>query len=638
MLLAIVLLPGLAGIALWAARVRARALLGGIAIATMTVTLALTWWVVAWQPSLQLRWGPGLLLQLGVAGIARPPLLLVPLVTLAVLVYAAAHEDARGLPRLVGLLLVFVGAMHLLLLAEDFLTLLIAWEAVGAVSWALIAHEWWTGAPGRAAHAFNATRFGDLGLFLAAGAALAATGSMSFAGAAEITGPAAHVLTAGVLVAALAKSAQVPFAPWLFSAMAGPTSVSALLHSATMVAAGAYLLARLQPVLDTVAWFAPVAIVAGLVTALAGGVVAALQADAKRLLAASTSAHYGLMIVAVGAGYPLVGMAHLVAHGLFKALLFLSAGVAISAAGSGDLARMGLGPALRVSAGLTALGSLALAAVPPFGAAWTKEEIVSAASHAAPVAGWAVIVAGALSAFYATRFQLLAYGAPRGRRRRPAHRPGRPEHGALALLGVAGLALGVLWWPAAGEWLSGVTAGELPDGMPWEVAASLAGVLAGGAAAVALQRAGRLPSPAGATAGARQAADWFRLPALTRAAVVAPTLALARAAARFDDEVIDAVVRGVAVSGRRAAGLLGRGDDRVVDAGVRGIAVLTAWSARVLDRVAELGVDGAVEGVARLIGVAGHDSRRLQTGQAHHYYALVATGTVVLVIVTALWS
>jgi len=183
-----------------------------------------------------------------------------------------------------------------------------------------------------------------------------------------------------------------------------------------------------------------------------------------------------------------------------------------------------------------------------------------------------------------------------------------------------------------------VTAGELPDGMPWEVAASLAGVLAGGAAAVALQRDGRLPSPAGATAGAQQAADWFRLPALTRAVVVAPTLALARAAARFDDEVIDAVVRGVAVSGRRAAGLLGRGDDRVVDAGVRGIAVLTAWSARVLDRVAEIGVDGAVEGVARLIGVAGHDSRRLQTGQAHHYYALVATATVVLVIVTALWS
>lgn len=637
MLPALVLVPTLAGVVLWAARVRSRSVLGAGAAATMVVTFGLAGWAVASQPSLQWRWGAGLLLQLGVADAARLPLLLVSLVALAVVCYAAAHEDAGGLARLVGLLLVFVGAMHLLLLADDFLTLLIGWELVGAVSWGLIAHKWRTAAPGRAAHAFNITRFGDLGLFLAAGVMLPAAGSLSFSDAASVTGPAAGVLTAGVLVAALAKSAQVPFAPWLFSAMAGPTSVSALLHSATMVAAGAYLLARLQPVLDTVSWFAPVTIAVGLVTALGGGVVAALQADAKLLLAASTSAHHGLMIVAVGAGYPLIAMAHLVAHGLFKALLFLSSGIAISAAGSRELARMGLGRTLRVTAWLTGLGSLALAAVPPFGAAWTKEEIVSAATHAAPWVGLAVVVAGALSAFYAARFQLLVYGAPRDRQRPVLQRPGWVEHGALALLGGVGLALGVLWVPAVAERLARAVGGDLPLGRPWEVAASLAGVVIGGYVALARYRQRRLAWPEVATSGMRRLADWFAIPEATRFAVVDPCLALARGAARFDDVVLDGAVRGVAATGRRAAGLFGRGDDRVVDGGVRGVAALAAWTARALTRGAEVGVDGAVEGVARLVGVAGHDSRRLQTGLAHHYYAIVVIGTAVLVLATAFW-
>jgi NADH:ubiquinone oxidoreductase subunit 5 (subunit L)/multisubunit Na+/H+ antiporter MnhA subunit len=635
--LALVLVPGLAGLALWAARVRSRAVLGGAAALVLTVTLGLAVRAVLWQPSLRLRWGAGLELQLGVAGMAQPVLLLVPAVALAVVCYAAAHEDDRGLSRLVGLLLVFVGAMHLLVVADDFLTLLIGWELVGAVSWALISHEWRTHAPGQAAHAFNVTRFGDLGLFLAAGAALSATGSMSFGDAASVSGPAADVLVAGVLVAALAKSAQVPFSPWLFSAMAGPTSVSALLHSATMVAAGAYLLARLQPVLDTVPWFAPTAIGAGLATALGGGVVAALQPDAKKLLAASTSAQYGLMIIAVGAGYPLVAMAHLVAHGLYKALLFLSSGIAISAAGSRDLARMGFGPALRVTAWLTALGTLALAAVPPFGAAWTKEQIVGAAGHPAPWVGLLVIVAGTLSAFYAARFQLLAYGAPRDQQQRPAARPGLVEHATLATLGFAGLGLGVLWVPLVAEELAGAMGGTLPPGESWEPVASLAGVVLGGYAAFALHRGRRLAWPAVATKPRGRVADWFAIPELTRVTVVAPVLALARSAARFDDVVIDGAVRGVAAAGHRAAQVFMRGDDHVVDAGVRGVAALGAWAARALDRVAEVGVDGAVLGLARLIGAAGWDSRRLQSGQAHHYYAIVAIGTAVLVLATVVW-
>ncbi|CAN5922597.1 NADH-quinone oxidoreductase subunit L [soil metagenome] len=636
-MLLLVVLPLLAGVGLWASRARSRAALGSAAVASLAVTLGVAVWAAWTQPHLVLRWGSGLDLVLEVSDIARAPVVLVAFVALPIVGYAAAHEDERGLARMVGLLVAFVGAMQLLLLAGDLLTLLIGWELVGAASWALIAHEWRTAAPSGAAGAFNTTRFGDLGLFVAAGAAFAGTGSLAFGDLAGLNGGLAGAFVAGVLLAALAKSAQVPFSPWLFSAMAGPTPASALLHSATMVAAGAYLLARLQPVLDTVAWFAPTAIGVGLVTALAGGVVAAIQTDAKKLLAASTSAQYGLMIVAVGAGYPTVAIVHLVAHGLYKTLLFLSAGVAISASGRHDLPGMGLGRELRATAWVTASGAAALAAVPPLGAAWTKEEIVAAASHAAPWLGVLVIVAGGLSAFYAARFQLLAYGPPRERHHPLVARPGHVELAALAVLGATGIALGVLWLPFGQRALLTVTGGELPPGAVWEVAASLGAVAISVYAAVVLLRRGRLAHLA-ASSPTRAVADWFAIPAATRVGVVTPTLALAHAAARFDDVIIDGAVRGVATVGRRAAGVLGRGDDRVVDAGVRAVAAVTVWTAGVLDRVAELAVDGAIEGFARLVGAAGRDSRRLQTGQAHTYYAAIAVGTVVLVALTAVWS
>lgn len=633
-----VLVPLGAGIGAWAWR-PTRRVLGSVALAVGLITLALAVWVAWAEPTSVVAWGAGLELRLEVAPIARLPIVLVPFVATAIVGYATAHEHAHGLARMVGLLIAFVGAMELLLLAGDLLTLLIGWELVGAISWGLIAHEWQTPAPAKAAQAFNATRFGDLGLFLAAGAAFSATGSLAFSDLARVTGGARTVLVAGVVLAAVAKSAQLPFSPWLFSAMAGPTPASALLHSATMVAAGVYLLARLEPVLATVGWFSPLAVTLGLLTALAGGVVAVVQDDAKRLLAASTSAQYGLMLVAVGAGYPLVAIAHLVAHGLFKALLFLSAGVAVSASGSNRLAAMALGRALRPLAILTATGTAALAAVPPLGAAWTKEQVVAAGAHVAPWVGLLVIVAGGLSAFYAARFQLLAYGPPRERRRAPAvgNMPGAGEHTAVAVLGVACIALGVLWLPVVHGWLERVVGGTVPTGTTWEVAGSLGAVAVGGYAAYTRYRRGRLARLT-AVPPLHTVADWFAIPAATEAFIVAPTLRLAHAAGRFDDVVIDGVVARIAGTANRAAAGFARADDRVVDGGVRGTAAAAARTAQVLDRVAELSLDSTVEGLARVVGAAGRDTRRVQTGQTHTYYALIAIGTVVLVAVTAVWS
>ncbi len=566
--------------------------------------------------------------------------MLVAVVGLAVVSYALGYGEAAGRARLVGLLVSFVGAMELLLVAGDFVTLLVGWELVGAVSWGLIAHHWRHGAAAPANQAFLATRVGDLGLFLAASAAFAATGSLRFSAlpAARSSGLVA-VVVAGVLLAAVAKSAQLPFSPWLFSAMAGPTPASALLHSATMVAAGAYLLARLQPFLDTAAWFGPVTIAIGLTTALAGGIVAMAQPEAKKLLAASTSAQYGLMFVAVGAGYPAVAIAHLIAHGLFKALLFVSAGEAIDASGTPDLAGMRLGRRLPAVAALSAVGALALAAVPPLGAAWTKEQIVGSAGEVAPWLAALVIIAGGLSALYATRFHLVAFGRHGATTddRGPASVAGSTSaYAALGLLAAGSLALGLLWTPWGQDRFLDVTGGSLPAGGGWELAGSLALVAVAICAAVVLDRRGRLVTPVLAPPGQR-VGRWFDLASLSETTVVAPTLALARAAARFDDRVVDAGVRGAARVGTALAGGLARGDDRVVDAGIRGVARFGTWLSRQLDRVGEVGIDGAVRGLARLTGSAGRDSRRLQSGQAHQYYAGIAIGLLVLVAAMVLW-
>ena len=234
--------------------------LAALTCGTLALTLMLALWAAAGGWTGTLSWNAALQLQAGLTRLSAVVAVLVPAVALPVLGYAAAHEDSRGLGRLIALLLAFVGAMELLVVAADLLTLLIGWELVGACSWALIGHRWRDADNPRAGqYAFVMTRCGDLGLFLAAMAAFAGTGTFTYAGLAQLDGALLHLLVFGVLLSAAAKSGQLPFAPWLFRAMAGPTSVSALLHAATMVAAGAYLLIRLQPVLDRVAWFAPAA-------------------------------------------------------------------------------------------------------------------------------------------------------------------------------------------------------------------------------------------------------------------------------------------------------------------------------------------------------------------------------------------
>ena len=628
------LVPALAAAIVVAARGHQR-LLAPIAVSALAATLLLGLWAAGTQPEAVYRWGPSIELRLAVEGFARTMVILVPLVAAPIVAYAAATET-DGRARLLASMLAFVAAMLVLVTAADFLTLLIAWEIVGALSWLLIGHGWRDpDNPRAAAQAFLTTRLGDLGLYVAAGATFAASGSFDYAAVGTLGSPARELVAAGVLLAAAAKSAQVPFSTWLFAAMAGPTPVSALLHSATLVAAGAYLLIRLAPALEPVAWFLPAVALVGLITAIAGGIVATVQTQAKRALAASTSAQYGLMFLAVGAGFPAAAGVQLVAHAAFKSLLFLGAGVAIHATGTGRLDALHLGRILPRVAVLSAVGALALAAVPPLGAAWTKEQVLASAAEASVWLLAGGLVAGFLTALYGLRYQLLVWG--------PADRtsgtpriislPGLPEVGGMAVLAAVTILLSLLWLPGAGQFAQDLGAGRLPQGAPLETLAGLVVVAAGLTSAKWLKQRGRLLDLGLAPGAQSAAADWLGLPTATRALIVRPVVGLSNLLARADDRVVDAGVRRTAWIATVVSRLVSRRVEFAIDGVVRSVArttMLTADRSRLTD---DLGIDGAVEATGRGVGLAGRHSRRLQSGLSHQYYVLIAAGLATIVAI-----
>ena len=609
-----------------------------LAVGGAGATLVVGIWAAASGAAASWRWGDRLVLGLDVEGLAAVMVVLVPGVALPVIAYAAAstrQDPARA--RLLALLLAFVGAMLVLVAAADLLTLLVAWEVVGALSWALVAHDWRDAErPSLALHAFLTTRAGDLGLVAAAAVAVAVLGRADYDALASLSGWPASAVAAGLVVAAAAKSAQLPFSPWLFSAMAGPTPVSALLHAATMVAAGAYVLARTVPVLEGAAWLAGAVAALGLATAIAGGVVASVQTDLKAALAASTSAQYGLILVAVGAGSTAAAGAHLVTHAVFKALLFLGAGVVLHAAGTLDLGHLRLGRALPFTAATFTVGALALAGVPPLGAAWSKEEILAGAAHAGTWLAAGVVVASVLSAVYAARLTLLTFGRGSGTAHEDHGRLSASERLSLGALAVGTVALGALWLPGAGQVVEDATAGLLQAGAAWELPASLAAVATGAGLAVVADRRRRLVGfglPARLQAAV---ANWFGLPSAARAAIVDPVLRLSEVLADFDDRVVDAGVRAAARVPRALSRAFSWWGERSLDGVVQAVAGATLAAGRTSRRADEGLVDRAVEDLARGTGVAARQSRRLQTGLAHHYYLIAAVGLVALLTVAAL--
>ncbi|GGG07185.1 NADH-quinone oxidoreductase subunit L [Rhodococcoides trifolii] len=338
--------------------------------------------------------------------------------------YMADDPDRR---RFFAYLNLFLSAMLLLVLADNFLGLYVGWEGVGLASYLLIG--FWHHKPSAATaakKAFIVNRVGDTGLAIALMIMFATFGSVSYAEVFSGVGSAGEgtvtALGLMLLVAACGKSAQVPLQSWLGDAMEGPTPVSALIHAATMVTAGVYLIVRSNAVFD----LAPVAraavVVVGAVTLLFGAVIGCAKDDIKKALAASTMSQIGYMILAAGlgpAGYAFAIM-HLLTHGFFKAGLFLGAGSVMH--GMNDDVNMrrygGLRKVMPVTFVTFGLGYLAIIGVPPFAGFFSKDKIIEVAFGAGGVAGVILgvitLLGAGLTAFYMTRVMVMTFfGAPR---------------------------------------------------------------------------------------------------------------------------------------------------------------------------------------------------------------------------------
>ncbi len=518
-------------------------------------------------------------------------LVLVALVSFLVQVYSLGYlsdESGPSLGRYYAYQSLFAFSMMGLVLAPNFAQLFICWELVGLCSYLLIGY-WYTRpeAARAAVKAFWITKAADVGFLIGIVLLWRQTGTFDFldllqmadAGAIPLAG--LGVITFCIYLGASGKSAQFPFHIWLPDAMEGPTPVSALIHAATMVTAGVYLLTRtvwlfrLTPdVMQIIAWN-------GAFTALLAAVLACVQTDIKRVLAYSTVSQLGYMMTAIGAGFASAGFLHLLTHGIFKALLFLAAGAVIHAVGTNDIFQMGgLARRMPQTAIVFVVGTLSLAGVPFFAGFFSKEEILGAALAGGFPGPFAMLLFGAfLTAFYMFRVVFITFfGAPA-----PAH-DSHDHHGhdappfmaaPLWILALLSVGIGILfafWHPRAEfEELGWLT--------PTAVVVALAGIA-------------------------------FAYLVYQRRAISADTLATVfapiRAAAlrRFwVDDIFAFVYRGLML----------------------GLARLVGWVDRYL-------VDGILNVLSAWTLTAGDRMRRIQSGRGQDYVYGIALGVLLLLV------
>ena len=585
----------------------------GVGVATVTSVLAVV--VVVARPVAGVPFLAGSEFALAVDG---PAAVLAPVVAVvATLALVGGSADVRGArPRFHGLMLLFTAGALLTVTATTLPTLLLAWEVMGATSYALIGFVWRDArrvASGLTA--FLTTRAADLGLYLAAGAALAGGAGLGLDHLAVAPAGWRDVVAGGVLVAALGKAAQLVLAFWLSRAMDGPAPVSALLHSAAMVAMGGYLLLRLDGLLLATSWAGSVTAWSGALTTVALGAVALGQRDLKQLLAASTSAQLGFVVLAAGVGATSAGVGHLVAHAATKAALFLAAGAWLSALGTKSLeglrGTVAQWPVVRAAA---TVALLSLAGLPPLSLWATKDLVLAAVFEQSPALGVVAVVGAALSAAYAGVVVRVLWAPVRGgeaERARTLRGSEEEARGtvpvslgvAVAVLAAGAALLGGVAVPVVAERLGAVVGGPLTQ--PTTAAMVGSGVLSLLVLAfVGWGRARLVGRPA------RVLLAWGGVEAAVHAVLVRPTLRLAHALDRVDGQLSVAVV-GAATATRRLAAVVGAADDRRVR--------------------------GAVLAVAASVRRAGALARRPQTGQLHQYYvqavALVALGTVLILVV-----
>jgi NADH-quinone oxidoreductase subunit L len=579
-----------------------------------------------------------------VDGLTVALLLVVGTVSLCVHVFSTAYmrDDRRKTHYFAGLSL-FTAGMYTLVTASNTLQMILGWEIMGLCSFMLIGHWWEDYANARAAlKAFFTTRVGDTGLLIGvsmlyflAGRSFDVVHINDQALAGRIDQGLLTVAAVALLAAVIGKSAQFPLHTWLPDAMAGPTPVSALIHAATMVVAGVFLIARLYGVF----WqgfdiglgdgYTPVAMVGG-VTIIIAALLAFVQSDIKKVLAYSTVSQLGYMVMALGVGAWTAGVFHLFTHAFFKACLFLGAG-SVSHSGSHHSFDMkadmgGLRRYMPVTHATFVISSLALAGLPPLAGFWSKDEILLGAGEGGYRAFMVVGLVGAfMTAAYMTRCVYLTfYGEPRGA---AAHH--HPHESPPAITGplvvLAALAVGVGFLNAPGvekftEWFEPAFVASVVTHHEFSVPTAVVGTLVGLAGI--------------AVAGAY----WFA--GAGQRLRLAERNALARAGYRLlvnkyylDDLYEKVIVAGIAGPVARAAYWV---NQRVIDGVVNAFGIGARGAATVVyDVIDQAIVDGVVNGVGAVSSETGGVLRLVQTGRVQLYAAILFLGAAAFAV--ALW-
>ena len=546
-----------------------------------------------------------------------------------------AHD--RSYARFFAYLNLFTFAMLILVLGANLGVMFVGWEGVGLCSYLLIGF-WFTkdSAASAGKKAFITNRVGDFGFLLGTGLLVYALGTIDIAAiAAAVEGGslAKGTATAAALLlflGATGKSAQIPLYTWLPDAMEGPTPVSALIHAATMVTAGVYMVARLHVLFSFSGTALVVVGLTGAVTAVYAATMGFVQTDIKRVLAYSTISQIGFMFIGLGVGAYAAGIFHLMTHAFFKSLLFLAAGSVIHAlSGEQDMRRMGgLRARLPRTYRVFLVGALAISGVPGFSGFFSKDEILVSAFASGHYLVWALGLAGAgMTAFYMFRLIFLTFY---GQARDPAVAGGDIRESPrvmlvpLEILAVLALAGGYIGLPrlfGGGDWFArfletstGAAGARLPAAteillMAASVGVALAAIWA--AHAIYVRRRGE---------PARSFAARFK--------------ALYRTVSRkyYVDEFYGRVFVGGVLLAARVADWL---DRRIIDGLVDGASALARRVSRLAIALDEGAIDGAVNGIGKAHLHASAALRRLQTGRLYSYALAVALGTALVILIAA---
>jgi len=563
--------------------------------------------------------------------LAAAMLLMITFVGLCIFVFSIGYMGKdKNFSRFFAYLSFFSGAMLGVIVANSLLLLFVFWELVGLASYLLIG--FWIERPSAAAaakKAFITTRIGDMGFFLGILWIYHKSGTLLFYEAGhgclenvEVLGASATFIALLIFCGAVGKSGQFPLHVWLPDAMEGPTPVSALIHAATMVAAGVFLVARVYPIfsvgaingitpsLTVVVWI-------GVVTGLMAALIAVAQCDIKRILAYSTVSQLGLMMVSLGVGGVAAGIMHLLAHGFFKALLFLGAGSVIHGLHhEQDIRKMGgLRKLMPITFATYAIGMMALSGVPFFfSGGWTKEEILQTTSHwPASRAPYYLLMFGVvLTALYMTRQIIYVFLGNRRAASEQAHESPGVMTLPLIVLAACAIALSIVLtpaWPWLEDYLTGHAA-KFDASLLIQLTLLVSFVLVGigvGLGVWMYRRAGETdPLQTKQPALFRFLENKMWIDEIYDRTVIALSALMARVSDWMDRHVWDGLVRGVGAIGQIVATLTTDADEGVINAGV------------------DETTDGA-RGLGRVMS-------RLHSGQIQIYLGAVALGMLALLL------